>query len=366
MSRPTPSAVLRLAAVVWLGPHVVRAAFATRPHPGPTPTVDRDDITVVVPARDEADRIEPLLVALGGRYDVVVVDDGSTDNTAAVARRLGATVVEAGDRPAGWAGKTWALQRGVEVATGSWIVHLDADVRLTDDLPTAAVATADRTGADLLTVATGVVATPAARWLHASMLATLVYRTGGPGGLAPGREVANGQVLVARRTLLAGSDGWGAVKGHVTEDVAMARQLASSGRRVSMADGPAEIEFGSFGQVWRGWGRSIGLPGVEPTWRSMADVVALTTLMPFPLARLASRRGDVLDLALLVARWGTAFGVTRVYRPAGPAVWISPLADPLAIVTVSVSALRRRVTWRGRRLPVHRVPPRRSGRRRRS
>lgn len=365
--RPTAtSTALRLAAAAWFGPRVARAALARRAVPGVPPAVVPDDITVVVPARDEVDRIRPLLVALGDRYDVVVVDDGSTDGTAALARRFGATVVEAGDRPAGWAGKTWALQRGVEAATGAWIVHLDADVRPTADEPAAAVATARQLGADLLTAATRAVAPPAARWLHASMLATLVYRTGGPGGLAPGREIANGQLLAAPRALLAGPDGWSAVADHVTEDVAIARHLAATGRRVVMVDGAAEVEFGSFGEVWRGWGRSIGLPGIEPSWRSLLDVVALALVMPFPLARLVLRRGDALDGVLLAARWGTALGITRTYRPAGPAVWFSPIADPIAIGAVAVSAFRRDVTWRGRRLPVPRVPPGRSGVRRTS
>ncbi|TDT15110.1 dolichol-phosphate mannosyltransferase [Ilumatobacter fluminis] len=364
MRRPAPSTVLRLAAAAWVGPHVARAALAHRPDA--RPTAARDDITVVVPARDEADRLEPLLVALGERYEVVVVDDGSTDGTAALARRSGATVVEAGDRPAGWAGKTWALQRGVEAANGSWIVHLDADVRPAADTPTAAVAAAEELGADLLTVATRVVAPPVARWLHASMLVTLVCRTGGPGGLSPGREMANGQVLAARRTLLAESDGWSAVADHVTEDVALARHLASVGRHVAMVDGDAEIEFASFGEVWRGWGRSIGLPGIEPRWRSVLDLVALAAVMPLPLARLVLGRGDALDIALLAARWGAALGVGRAYRPAGPAVWMSPIADPVAIGTVAASAFRRHISWRGRRWAVPRVPPGRSGTRRTS
>lgn len=371
MRRPSPLTLLRVAAAAWVAPGVARAALARRStmstgaSSSPSTTASRD-VTVVVPARDEADRIGPLLDALEGRYQVIVVDDGSTDETGTIARSHGATVIEAGARPAGWAGKTWALHCGVEAATGTWIVHLDADVRPHPDLPTAAAATAAQLGADLLTVATRVVAPPRARWLHASMLATLVYRTGGPGALRPGREPANGQVLVARRTTLAGPDGWSAVAGHVTEDVALARRLASTGRGVAMVEGPVEVSFDSFDDVRRGWGRSIGLPGIEPRWRSIADTVALAVVMPLPLVRLLTRRGDVLDVALLLARWGTAIGVSRAYRPAGRAVWLSPLADPIAIAAVAASASQRMVTWRGRRLAVPRVPPGRSGIRRRS
>ena len=363
MRRPSSTTMLRLAAAAWVVPRIVRVALAARPSEplGEPRHGSVDDISVVIPARDEATRIGPLLEVLVGRYEVIVVDDGSSDGTAETARNRGATVVAAGDRPAGWAAKTWALRRGVEAANGTWVVHIDADVRVAVDVPLDIVAAAERLGADLVSVATRVVAPPSARWLHASMLASLVYRLGGPGALESGRELANGQVLAARRASLVGPDGWSAVRGHVTEDVALARHLAASGGRVVMIDGDAEIEFGSFGEVRRGWGRSIGLPGIEPSWRSSVDVAALALTMPWPLMRLTTRRADLLDVALLAARWGTAVGVGRAYRSAGPAVWASPLADPLTVVLVAGSAFRRSVRWRGRRLPVPRAPLARTG-----
>src|SRR3954468_1357607 len=87
-------------------------------------------ISAVVPARDEAARIGPCLTALLADphlAEVIVVDDGSTDATAQLARRLRARVVTAGERPAGWVGKPWALQRGLQEARGAVVVSLDAD-----------------------------------------------------------------------------------------------------------------------------------------------------------------------------------------------------------------------------------------------
>ncbi len=87
-------------------------------------------ISVIVPARDEAARLPRLLDSLAADaqpYEVLVVDDRSTDGTAAVARAAGATVVPA-ERPAGWSGKAYACWAGAQAAQGDLLVFLDADV----------------------------------------------------------------------------------------------------------------------------------------------------------------------------------------------------------------------------------------------
>ncbi len=86
----------------------------------------------MIPARNEAARIAPLLDAITGApalLEVIVVDDESTDDTAANRRRRERPVVAAGALPEGWAGKSWALQCGLEAAQVEWIVTLDADTR---------------------------------------------------------------------------------------------------------------------------------------------------------------------------------------------------------------------------------------------
>ena len=60
---------------------------------------------------------------------MIVVDDGSTDGTADVARAHGARVVAGRELPPGWVGKPWALQQGLEAASGDVVVSLDADTR---------------------------------------------------------------------------------------------------------------------------------------------------------------------------------------------------------------------------------------------
>ena len=81
------------------------------------------EVTVVVPAYDEADRIGPVVRELARDYSVLVVDDGSTDRTAAEVRTAGATVI----RQPRNSGYIAALKRGFHDASSGIVVTFDAD-----------------------------------------------------------------------------------------------------------------------------------------------------------------------------------------------------------------------------------------------
>lgn len=331
------------------------AAVAPPVRPTVTPMVS---ISIVIPARDEAARIGPLLDAVVGAPgvgEVIVVDDQSSDDTAAIATEAGARVLSGGDLPTGWAGKAWALQQGIEAATGEWVVTLDADTRPSPELPTSMVARATGEHLDLLTVGGRFdCPTPGSRWLHPAMLTTLVYRFGPPGttSSSPDRTMANGQCMALHRERFVRAGAMAAVAGEVVEDVALARRLATDGHPVGFLDGSDLLTvrmFESFDDTWTGWGRSLALPGVEPLHRQVSDLAVIVVAQALPLVRVVSRRADLIDAVLLLARAGTLVGTRRAYERTGPAYWLSPLADPLAVVAVATGIVRRgRQTWRGR------------------
>jgi dolichol-phosphate mannosyltransferase len=150
----------------------------------------------------------------------------------------------------------------------------------------------------------------------------------------------------------AGTVDLGGVRGQVVEDVALARALAADGRRVEMYAAPdllATRMFEDLGDAWRGWGRSLALPGVEPPQRQIADAVMIAATTALPLVRLLIRRADLLDGAALAMRLGTLAGTRRTYRRVGAVYWLSPLADPLAVLALGIGSVRRGSTWRGRR-----------------
>jgi len=97
---------------------------------------DVSDVTVLIPARDEAESIARTVAALerqGKNLAVIVIDDQSSDGTAELAKksfRGDLRVLQGKDLPEGWVGKLWALEQGRQLADTELILLLDADIEL--------------------------------------------------------------------------------------------------------------------------------------------------------------------------------------------------------------------------------------------
>jgi dolichol-phosphate mannosyltransferase len=323
-------------------------------------------VSAVIPARDEAARIGPCVVAARadpGVSEVIVVDDESADGTATVAARAGARVIPGRRLPPGWVGKQWALQQGLEVASGEYVLTLDADARPRPGLAAALVTAAAQGPFDLVSAGPRFVCDSAAeQGLHAAMLATLVYRFG-PIGLArqprPGRVVVNGQCLLARRAGLAAAGGFAPVRGYLTDDIALARDLARRGWRIGFLDGRDLLDVdmhASVAEVWREWGRSLPMTDVTSPASQAADLAVLGLTTVLPLARLAAGRPTALDLGLLATRVGLLGPLRGCYASPGLGVYLSPLADVAALIRMTGGTIRPVRSWRGRRYPVSSAP----------
>ncbi|MGH8551286.1 MAG: glycosyltransferase, partial [Methylococcales bacterium] len=99
-----------------------------------------DEITVVIPARNEADVIQCTLLGLASqseRLKVVLVDDDSDDDTALLASKSPLTslrIVKGKPLPVGWSGKLWAQHQGLELVETPSVLLLDADIYLDDGM----------------------------------------------------------------------------------------------------------------------------------------------------------------------------------------------------------------------------------------
>jgi dolichol-phosphate mannosyltransferase len=358
--RPSPFALAQGAATAVVLARLARGRSRREPlKPGasPTPTTP---ITVVIPARDEAARLGPCLDGLRDDPDVtelIVVDDCSTDATAAVANAGGARVIAGASLPAGWCGKAWALEQGLQASSGDIVVFLDADARPRTGLVRELAAVLGEV--DMVTAGPRFhCAGYGERLLHPSMAATIPYRTG-PGDAAgwqpaPGRAIANGQCLAMRRDTLLAAGGWQRVAANMTEDVALARALRRDGLTMAFVDACDLLEvrmYKSARETWEGWSRSLMAPDATSVPIQVESLAILWLTLALPLPRLLSGRGTKLDGLLVAVRLALHAALARSYRPRGIPFWLAPLADTAVMARLTWSAFRPSRSWRGRTYP---------------
>ncbi len=342
----------------------LNAALLRRP-PAAAPPVRRA-VTVVLPVRDEAANVLDCLAAVLDQRGVpdlrvVVVDDGSTDGTAAL---VAATpdprvrLVSARAPRPGWLGKPNACAQGAAAAGDTDVlVFLDADVRLMPDAVAAAVAVLDDAGLDLVSPwprqltmsAAERLVQPLQQWLWTTLLPLRLAER----SPRPSLAAANGQFLVVRRSAYDRAGGHGAVRGEVIEDVALLRAVKAAGGRGAVVDGSTLAVcrmYDGWAGVRDGYGKSLwAAVGGSPA-AGLATAGALTAIWVLPAA--AAVRGSRAGLA------GYAAGVVgRAISAAatGGRVWPDALAHPVSVLALDALMLRsvlghRRGTlrWRGR------------------
>src|SRR5580698_757204 len=191
----------------------------------------RPAVSVIVPARNEeaclGTCLESVVSQAGVSFEVVVVDDGSTDRTREIAESFaGVRVVDAGALPAGWSGKNHALTAGVRQAKGEWFLFTDADTVHRPGSLARALAEARAQGAALLSYSPEQVVH--GFWERAVMpviFAELAERYR-PAEVSDPRSpvaAANGQYLLVSREAYEAVGGHAAIAGDLLEDVALAR-----------------------------------------------------------------------------------------------------------------------------------------------
>ncbi len=352
------------------------------------PSDTSTSITVIVPARDEERSLPLLLADLASHRrppdQLVVVDDGSTDGTAAAVRaHHGATLVTGLPLPPGWAGKPWALDQGVAAATGDLLVFIDADVRLAPGaLDGLVTAHAGRGGEGLLSVAPW---HATERWWERFSALPNLVAVMGTGAAWPGRhgrtDVAFGPCLAIGRADLARVGGMAAVAGEVIEDVALARRVAALGLPVTAVAGAGLVSYRMYPngprQLVEGWTKNLaaGAGGTPPAALAAAVlwVGALVSSLPGALMGLIDADRARIGLAV-IGYLAFAAQLTVLLRRVGrfgpSPVLLHPLHGLVFMALVARSAwllvVRRQVRWRGRDLAVGRGrpgPPRPEGQR---
>jgi cellulose synthase/poly-beta-1,6-N-acetylglucosamine synthase-like glycosyltransferase len=202
-------------------------------------------------------------------FDVIAIDDRSTDDTgvkldryAAQDPRLRVLHVPQGALAAGWLGKCYALHLGTQQASGRWLLFVDSDVTLQPQALSAAMSLTLARDYDALSILTRLECHSfLERWLLPPLAATwAIMNVVSLTNLDRRRDVAaaNGQFFLIRRSAYETVGGHAAVKDQVTEDVELMRLLKSHGFKTRLFSGghlAATRMHSTLGQMFHGWAR---------------------------------------------------------------------------------------------------------------
>jgi chlorobactene glucosyltransferase len=218
-------------------------------------------LSVLIPARDEAARIGACLEGLVSQsyrhFELLVVDDHSSDGTADVVRSYAGRVpalrvLVSAPLPLGWAGKCWACWQAAAQANGDWLLFLDADVVPLPGLLAALIERTERQPLDLLTLMPLIQLGSLAERLVLPAFMSLLY------GIYPLERVsdprspiafANGQCMLVRRSTYAALDGHRAVRASILEDTDFGQRLKAAGYCVAAVVAPDLIAV----RMYTGW-----------------------------------------------------------------------------------------------------------------
>lgn len=333
-------------------------------------------LSMIVPARNEADRIDrcvrSLLAAQYPDFEVIVVDDCSEDATRAAldgiaAQNAGLRVIAGAPLAAGWVGKPWALSQGAREARGEWLLFTDADTEHEALGASSAVRYALDNGCDAVSLLTDQeTITIAERALLPTILFVILLGIGPLDDIndrgKPDVAIFNGQYVLVSRSAYEAIGGYAAVRGEIAEDLQLARRFKLDGRfRIALVGSNGLVRtrmYRSFAEIWRGFVKNFAIGARGQPLRAAAGValIACVSLSPLAAIWLFARHAWLAALAVALAAASIAaiaeMGMRRSrFRPgAGLGVHLG-LATVLAIFATSLfcTFVGRGAEWRGRR-----------------
>lgn len=351
------------------------------------PLTHHPTVTVCVPARDEAAVIGRLLTSLRAQewapLEIVVVDDHSTDATAAIVGAHAAEdprvrLVQAPELPDGWLGKNHALHVASQHASGELLLFVDADTLHHPRAVHDAVAALGE--ADVLVVLSGQELGSWAEKVISPFFWSLVLPAVDPAAAEdparPDDAMGNGQFALMRASAYRAAGGHAAVRDVVVEDVSIVRRMKHAGAGYRIVSGPDRTRtrmYRSFGEVWRGFSKNVAV--VRPDHR-LADtcltaalilLVAVAELGPFVAFAFGGWGWWTGGVHLMALVWMRSAILRRMGRqpsdawPGTPVSGLWALAQPVGAVlglALFTHALwlqgRRGARWKGRALTASR------------
>jgi chlorobactene glucosyltransferase len=344
-------------------------------------------VTVIVPARNEAENIEGCVGSLSRSvypdFEILVMDDRSEDGTGELARSLSPgnareiRVIDGQPLPAGWLGKPWACHQAAMASRGGLLLFTDADTTHHPELLALSVASLKEDGAQALTlVGRQVLGSFWEYLLQPQMFGLLALRY--PNlrrTFDAGRwkdAIANGQYVLIERSVYEAVGGHESVKGEVVEDMRFAQLVCRAGHRLSVRGAEEHFStrmYKSLDDIVEGWGKNVYVGSRQSMGGRLPFLVALTpaamvvTLMilwvvptvSLLLSLVGVLPGSVVPWSLITYGLSTLFWIAVHYRFRAP-VALAPLhaLGALFVVGIILKSWRGggRVRWKGREYQV--------------
>jgi glycosyltransferase involved in cell wall biosynthesis len=244
----------------------------------------RPDVSVIIPARNEEANLgyclQSLVTQTGLDFEIIVVDDHSTDRTHEIAASFsGVCVIEAGPPPPGWTGKNNAVATGARQARGEWLLFTDADTVHVPNSLARALSEAKQHGCDLLSYSPEQIAVTFWEMAILPVVFAELARQYPPAKVSDPNSpeaAANGQYILIKRDVYDAVGGHTAIADKILEDVSLARAVKSSGHAIRFryaADAVRTRMYRNFRQLREGWTKNLALLFPNPGWLAVRILV---------------------------------------------------------------------------------------------
>lgn len=306
-------------------------------------------VSIIIPARDEERNLPVLLESLNSQNpppeEIIVVDDGSTDRTAEIARAAGARVIASAPLPAGWRGKAWACQQGADAAVNDTFIFMDADTRFEPDGLQAVCNEFAARGGALSLAAFQTLEKPSEQ-----LSAFFVW-------VMTAASELFGPFLMVSKADYQKAGGHAAVKTQVLENVHLAAEFQKAGVPVSSLSGQDVLSIhmypGGFRDLSNGWKKAFATGAGQTPPKRMAGIIfwlsaAAGTAVMLPVSAFTGYSlvlWGALDAAFV-------FQLFAQLRRLGQFSFLTALLYPVFQVfffgLFAQSAVQKQQSWKGR------------------
>ena len=341
-----------------------------RREPGPKTC----SVSIIIPARNEALRLPPLLKSLCQQdlkpHEVIVVDDESTDDTSQIAQDGGANVIPAEKLEGAWVGKSRACWSGASLATGDWLLFLDADTQLNEPESLGRLLlTIQNLGGGILSVQPYHMVV---RFYESLSAVFNIVAMAGINAFTPLGELIPaaglfGPCLLCKREDYFMVGGHEAIGGDIMENLALGQSFRRGGLALHCLGGRGIISFRmypeSFSQLIEGWTKSFGAAAsyTHPLVFGMIIAWISGGFSVLNLLLIGISSGSAVWIASgIVAYTVYALQMAWLARQVGNFHPVLLMLFPVLLLFFTLLFIRslyqtrvlRAVTWRGRRIKV--------------